>query len=81
LTTKNREGVFDLFGDDPFLPNDRRFSIEKIRIVPDLYFKGNWAIRVIELYREGCRLGRVPVYPPEPPSKRNPSRYWGEWGK
>lgn len=80
MGSKNgRDRLFEVFGDDPFRPDDRRFEIRNRWVFhPKMYWKVAWAKRVVNMWLEGMKIDRVPIYPKEPvPPLRRESQVRG----
>lgn len=80
------DALYNRFGDDPFAPQERRFSVERIRLVAKGdYAKVNWAIATIQEYNDQRRNdefapGRYPTEPRAADSALTASRSRGGRG-
>jgi len=75
-----RTRIYGLFGDDPYAPAERGFSIVRPKMVNTQFFcRTEWSKRIATIYMAELRTGRadgdrikgfVSPYPAEPPSQR-----------
>ncbi len=75
--------LYEIFGNNPYQPMERSFSIQRTRAVhPNMYYKIEWAKQVASIYRRMLSIGEVDgkvhadfVSPyPSPPKERHQSK-------
>ena len=84
----HKAALYGIYGDDPYLAQQRRFSVIKCRLVlfPEHYNKTEWVKSIAKIYMRELRNGRadgkkirgfLSPYPAEPASSYNPnSKKW-----